>query len=189
MFAFLMTRAILAQGLSVSPFSATLGEFPYISHLLRFKELVQTGGPWDFKKNLLLMNNNDKVVCPACKKAVTLCGICIQYEAVSNIHYGYVALKACIGRRFAEYGAGIAQIHDNKKRNWIISALNALTTEHYGDEPEDNLAIKIGFEYYKTGDLCSIIQKMASDLKNVDSVCKPRDETGTPPNIKEVKSW
>ena len=63
----------------------------FVAHLFRFKELVKTGGPWDFKRNLLNMNSQDKNTHKDCREAVTLCGQCIQYETISKIHYGYIS--------------------------------------------------------------------------------------------------
>ena len=65
------------------------------------------------------------MIAPKCKKAVTLCGICIRFETISNIHYGYVAFNAGILPLFAEFGAGAAQISDNslRKKNQIANLL------------------------------------------------------------------
>jgi hypothetical protein len=156
-------------------------------HLKKFKKIVKTDGPWDFKSNLRQMNKNDESVCPKCKEAVTLCGMCIQFEAISNIHYGYVALKAGIFEELAIYAAGIAQLIDSKKYKEALKAV--FRPDLNGDEVEDQVAIRIGFEYYKSGNLCELVRRNASDLKTVDASCNPQKEAGILPYIEPVIVW
>ena len=161
----------------------------FVTHLLRFKNLVKTGAPWDFKRNLLNMNSQDKNTHKDCRKAVTLCGQCIQYETISNIHYGYIVMKAGIGRFLGEYGAGVAQIKDHENKTWISAAIEALRQENFGDEFEDNIAVKIGYEYYETGDLCGVLNQYKDNLKQNNKSCCPQKISGIPPKIKNVSKW
>ena len=144
------------------------------SDLWRFKELVKTNGPWDFKRNLLEMNKNDSNVSDECKKTVTICGLCVQYEAVANIHYGYVALKASIPEWMANVAAGAAQTFDHLFKYW-------------GDEPEDQAAIQIGYDFFKTNNLCSALKDHYYELKSAGN-CVPSDRK-VAPQVTLVTEW
>ena len=61
--------------------------------------------------------------------------------------------------------------------------------DYYGDEKEDNFAIKIGYEYYRNNDFCGIIRKQAANLKHGKTDCEPRHEVGTPPGIERIITW
>ena len=138
--------------------------------------------------------------------------MCIQFEAISNIHYCYVALNAGIFERLGLYGAGVAQIVDNRSKKWpilgtllkvpiikyfvkygvvlpITGFFIAPFQDYSGDEKEDNFAIKIGYEYYRNNDFCGIIRKQAANLKHGKTDCEPRHEVGTPPGIERIITW
>lgn len=158
-------------------------------HLARFKELVQANGPWDFKKPLLKMIENDSAVDSSCKHSLTVCGKCIQYETVSNLHFGYVARKALIDDNVAERGAGWAQRTDNHGNEGFLDKIGKQFDDpYYGDEPEDNEAIHAGYDFEKTGDLCAALTGHADKLKPAEEECQPQKCTGQP-SVTRVPKW
>jgi hypothetical protein len=64
-----------------------------------------------------------------------------------------------------------------------------LRYNNYGDEYEDQVAIRIGYEYFKMGNLCEIVRRNAPDLKFVSKCCCPQKEKGIPPGIKKTIIW
>ncbi len=110
-----------------------------------------------------------------------------EWHRFSNIHFGYVALKLGISENFAEFGAGVAQSVDQRNESWFSAAYNADIRPYYGDEPEDNAAIQIGYEFYRTGDLCKALKRYSSKLKSVKE-CNPTTRKNKP-NVNREKRW
>jgi RHS repeat-associated protein len=97
--------------------------------------LVRTGAIWDFKKDL-----RDAGL-PA-DQTVLLAGRRVNYQAVANIHFGFVG--GAVG--FEEWqlflGAGLFHAGDNPPDKWG-------TLETYLDDPFDNWWIAFGFYLYE----------------------------------------
>jgi len=139
-------------------------------------EQVQTGGPWDFKEQIIRDWG----------RGVWLAGSgWWSYEVAANIHYGFVGIAAGFTDIELLGGAGAAQVYDHfikprmEGKEPDRDALGTLRT--YFDEPEDQAAIKIGIElaywYYGRRDRAfitfeefqakfrEIFRRYASDLK------------------------
>jgi hypothetical protein len=102
-------------------------------------DLVETGGPWDFKKDL-----GDAINLAPCRQncsgkvySVTIDGQCMTYEAPANIHFGYVGRSAGFSERVLLFGASGAQASEGRGET--------------KDDPRDVQAIKKGFELFNAG--------------------------------------
>jgi hypothetical protein len=112
-----------------------------IAGLKQWKALVESGAIWDFKddiKNANVMQNDN----------VILGGREINYQAIANIHFGYVGRAAGMVNIVLEGGAGVAQL-----ATWVtkdLSKVGPLVTNF--DQPFDNWSIRFGiFLYDKYG--------------------------------------
>ncbi len=145
------------------------------SKFIAFKNLVKTNGPWDYKIPLLNLINKHKdngcKVDPDCDKAITLCGSCIQYEAISNIAYGYYGKVAGFSESTLYLGAGAAQIARQQGISLESGAFVALFNENYGDEVEDIAGIKAGFDIFNGKSLCDAVNTHKNDFKSVPDSC------------------
>ena len=122
----------------------------------------------------------------ACRKTVTLCGMCTHYENVSNIHYGAVG-----ARHFDNFdlrlGAGFAQVMDNHGPRELWRMLN----QNLGDESGDRWAIETGFllaERYGSlskHEWCSVVTSKRFLMKQVGCWCDPCSSPGQP-NVQTV---
>jgi hypothetical protein len=94
--------------------------------LKNFTDLVRENGPWDFKNSVSFATKS----CPSdngCKRTVTLCGICLDYDVPGNIHYGYVGRAALL-------------------RRWFLLRAAAGVQDGGIDPSHDVAAIKIGMD-------------------------------------------
>ncbi len=103
-----------------------------------FKEMVQTGGPWDYKSPRLGDNLVNK-----------------EYEDFGNWHYGYVGEEAGIPSSTLQQRAGVEQIKQGTskpewgKPSWgpggCGEGLNPFGgSGTYGDDPHDNEVLRKG---------------------------------------------
>jgi Domain of unknown function (DUF4157)/Bacterial toxin 44 len=110
--------------------------------LIRWAWLVRTGGIWDFKT---VLDGDISSPFPACRRnctgkmwSITLKGTCMTYEAVANIHYGYVGRMAGFSESRLLSGASGAQAGEGRGE----------TT----DAPNDVEAIQVGFSLFDQRD-------------------------------------
>ena len=95
-----------------------------------FRELVRSGGPWDFKSSQTFTSDN----CPSgCPHTVTLCDYCFFYDVPGNIHYGWVGRASGLRSWLLHYGAAAAQ-------------------DGGVDDPKDTQAIDIGINMWDSPD-------------------------------------
>ena len=112
--------------------------------LAGWNALVRTGAVWDFKRDLR----------EAGIETVTLGGQELNYQAVANIHYGFVGRAAGFGAEVLRSGAGIAQLkwylkgkpdnvgpfaYQNSSGDW---------TRAYYDQPFDAWCVMFGIFLY-----------------------------------------
>ncbi|MBC7999777.1 MAG: hypothetical protein IAF58_17620 [Leptolyngbya sp.] len=101
-----------------------------VKELRWFKDKVNYGADWDFKK-----------VAP-------------EYEAFGNFHYGITGAAAGINERLLRHQAGIAQVEaGTSKKEWGDSGagykmLRVNPSGNFGDDPVDQKWIKRGYDYY-----------------------------------------
>jgi len=152
-----------------------------------WKNLVKRGARWDFKLPLLKMLKTPVGGCPSqkCAKTVTLAGSCVQFEAISNIHFGVVGRAARFWEKTLLFGAGVAQVATERKISRTKAIPIALTLPLYGDEPEDVEAIKIGFDMANGMKLKDALAKRVAKLKSVPAECKPCKSTSKP-SVRQV---
>lgn len=110
----------------------------WASALLIWAWLVRTGGRWDFKT---VLDGDISAPFPECRQncngrlwSITLKGVCMTYEAVANIHYGYVGRMAGFSESRLLSGASGAQAGEGRGE----------TT----DAPNDVEAIQVGFSLF-----------------------------------------
>lgn len=108
-----------------------------------FRKLVQGNGDWDHKpmiREYFHLNTLDP-------KTASL----YDYELWSNIHYGYVGKTIGFSENVLLEAAGIAQaVNKGISRLAIARAAKNNTAKNF-DDPEDQIAIKIGFNLVNTG--------------------------------------
>jgi hypothetical protein len=112
--------------------------------------LVRKYAVWDFKEDILrgFPGVTD----------VTLGGETLNFQAVANIHFGYVGRAAGIGSELLKSGAGIFQVIDNGLAGAGPMVYWDGNRPHltYFDEPFDVWSVAFGiylYEYYGTGEL------------------------------------
>jgi RHS repeat-associated protein len=125
--------------------------------LMDFKSLVETGGPWDFKswKEFGVATSGSRS-CPSkeCKRTVTICDMCFDYDVPGNIHYGWVGAQAGY-------------------RTWLLHAGASGAQAGGVDDPADSVAIDIGIEMAEKGTpLCSLLQQKRDALRKGPDNCK-----------------
>jgi outer membrane protein OmpA-like peptidoglycan-associated protein len=78
-----------------------------------FKELVQAGGPWDFKAHAQALGwlHDAAYPCPSsgCNRTLTMCGMCFNYDVPGNIHFGWIGRQAGWRPWLLHHGADRAQ--------------------------------------------------------------------------------
>jgi outer membrane protein OmpA-like peptidoglycan-associated protein len=119
-----------------------------------FKDLVKSGGPWDFKshqgkRQVGEWRASPGKSCPTnnCDKTVTLCGTCVNYDVPGNIHYGWVGSAANLRSWFLHFAAGLVQ-----PNQWT-------------DDPKDAVAVEIGEAMWDSGaDMCSQVVARRNQL-------------------------
>ena len=117
--------------------------------LPKFAGLVGNCTPWDFK----CTQSFTKGYCPSqCRRTVTLCSRCVNYDVPGNIHYGWVGRAAHISRWLLLYAA-------NRVQKGGV------------DDAKDQNAIKIGMDLWdvvsKRSDFCKEVLDRISSL-NLD---------------------
>lgn len=101
-----------------------------VKELRWFKDKVNYGADWDFKK-----------VAP-------------EYEAFGNFHYGITGAAAGINEKLLRHQAGIAQVEaGTSKKEWGdpgtgYKMLRVNPSGNFGDDPVDQKWIKRGYDYY-----------------------------------------
>lgn len=93
--------------------------------LIKFAGLVGNCKPWDFKCTQSFTRGS----CPSssCRRTVSLCGQCVNYDVPGNIHYGWVGRAAYIRRWLLKYAASQVQkggIDDPKDQNAITIGMD-----------------------------------------------------------------
>jgi hypothetical protein len=135
----------IRSALGCGPINAALG-------LNAWKTLVRTGGVWDFKQDIRAAGAfTDKDT-----GAVQLGNQQLNFQAVANIHYGFVGRAAGIGSQVLYAGAGFAQWREHG------------TCEAYlCDQAFDHWAVRFGvalFEKYGADGLTDEI--LTAELDN-----------------------
>ena len=164
--------------------------FSSASRQMAFANLVRTNGPWDHKQAILQAISNSES-CPVgeeCEKSVTINGICVQFEVVSNMIFGFAGRMGAFGESWLHRAAGAAQIREENE-TWASALLRTVGRENYGDEPEDSAAIDMGYDIYNAtgGDanritlsiISTAINSHIDDTKDVSN-CSPCSEIATP---------
>ena len=102
-----------------------------------FTSLVQTGGSWDFKVDIL-----DEGIQRGAEQLVRLGNQDLNYQAVANIHYGFVGRAAGFGPGALLLGAGWDQIDDHDT-GFVWSR-----APYYGDQAFDYWNVQFGIFLY-----------------------------------------
>lgn len=112
----------------------TAASIAYLATGVYFADKVKIGGVWDYKQDLG-WNNEYKVYIDG--------GYSYMFgEDIGNVHYGYVG-KTYFPSLMLQSLAGLVQIAGGEvEASWY---------QTYFDDPNDNIAIKAGIEYYDTG--------------------------------------
>jgi hypothetical protein len=142
-------------------------------------QMVKTGAPWDFKRNILRAKPPEFAWGG---EYIQMCCSQYQHEAVANIHYGYVGRAAGFGNYELKIGAGLAQYWDHLLKpilnrqppteGYVRGIRRGEVWLHtYYDEPEDQAGIQIGLDLYNQNvsltpeAFCNVFNKWASQLK------------------------
>ena len=114
-----------------------------MNHILWFRDQVKKGGPWDY--------NHSKLRTPEEIKSSI-------YDTFGNFHYGAVGAAAGFDQETLLRAAGYAQetSGDTKGGGGQSGGLVGVFTgvgakAPYGDKPEDQEAIRMGYAYYQKG--------------------------------------
>ncbi len=116
-------------------------DYPYAPitwpvRLLEFKNNVQSGGPWDLKR-LSEWDNSSLYIFD---------GRLVDRDAPGNIMYGYMGCAYGFPDWVLYYAASLAQYMDGTvQTKWLIMFPNSTL----GDDPLDQLNIKLGIDYFK----------------------------------------
>ena len=123
--------------------------------VLQWRKLVRAKGDWDFKTSETLRVRD---ACPSagCERTVTLCDICLSYDTLGNIHYGFVGSlvglfggtddwRLALWRSVLHEGAGAAQ---QGRSAWWAVQFGLLGIGNNRDAPEDRAAINLGFSLH-----------------------------------------
>lgn len=110
-----------------------------LGSLSTWYQLVKTGGPWDYKKDLgaAISLAPCRQNCSGKLYSITLDGQCMTYEVVANIHYAYVGRAAGFTESRLLGGAADAQVSEDRGET--------------ADDPRDVQAIKKGFALFDAG--------------------------------------
>ena len=99
-----------------------------------WKAMVSTGGPWDQKVNIKQSGLIDKE-----NPNILFGEYSTNYQAVANMHFGYVGNAAGFWLLTLDIGAGFAQKQDNEKEH---------IGPGWGDDPFDKWWIHFGYALY-----------------------------------------
>ena len=104
--------------------------------MFEFKDNVQSGGPWDLKR-LGDWDNSSLYIFD---------GKLIDRDAPGNIMYGYMGYTYGFPDWVLYYAASLAQYMDGTvQAKWLVMFPHSTL----GDDPLDQLNIKLGIDYYK----------------------------------------
>jgi hypothetical protein len=106
----------------------------YIEAMRMWIAYNRTGAVWDFKKDVLKATEG--------QKRVTLAGHTVSYQAIANIHFGYVGRAAGIDGVILHAGAGAFQIADHFGDGQWDPAYG-------GDQRWDYLAVELGVNLHQ----------------------------------------
>jgi Bacterial toxin 44 len=138
-----------------------------VSAYKEWYHLVKTGGKWDHKSHIKSTYGT--------WAADSSEPIEYEFDIWSNIHYGYIGLACGFPEWDLLSGAGIAQV----KAGTVPPGYLSRRVETIGDadflaafdDPKDQVAIRIGFQLWKThgrsvasGDILSYVRKNKSKL-------------------------
>lgn len=104
--------------------------FGYSGAIARWANLVRTESTWDFKPRII----------DDFGEIVTLGGHEVTYEAVANIHYGFVGASIGLSTGLLRVGAGAAQLIDHPNLSQWATLF---------DGPHDQAAIMFGVSLYQ----------------------------------------
>jgi len=99
--------------------------------LITFKQEVQTGGPWDYKDQVLGMQQ--------------------AWADFGNFHYGFVGAGAGIPSSLLLWGAGAANWHDNPQPRPLYGSPFDPSNPTHGDQPGDQAQIQAGIAAFNSG--------------------------------------
>ena len=150
---------------------------------LKWIDMVRTDAPWDFKGPILLAQRRE--FWWGAKNLLLCCGD-YGYEAIANIHYGYVGRAAGFTNFELKAGAGAAQYQEHRNAEWYRERMAAgeVGWHTYYDEQEDQAGIQIGLDLYNnrapiaTDGFCDIFRRWAPQLKPAEGYVKPWYDTG-----------
>ena len=114
--------------------------------LKAWTSLVRTGAVWDFKTDILIYNPNIENVQLGSRK--------LNYQAVANIHFGFVGRAAGFGSEILRAGAGIFQFIDWYDKDPSAVGPLLYETENgplrtYFDQPFDAWCVAFGIYLYE----------------------------------------
>ena len=105
--------------------------------LAQWVSLVRGGAVWDYKEDIL----NTPILRNQQSANVTLGDQEVNYQAVANINYGYMAGEVGLPQWVAEAGAGAFQVWDHRG-SWNDNVGGSST---WFDDPADNYWIGFGY--------------------------------------------
>jgi hypothetical protein len=164
-----------------------------LDRLATWADMVGPDMEWDHKPEILEMLEAGLEFgsCPSriCRKTITLCDMCFDFDVPSNIHYSYVGRQA--GFRPAVLAIGPLSVQSGSDAR-----------EKIRREAQDTPAIKVGFDLYnevifrqvlmpelveKSGQvmrdqLCRAVRRRKLRLKTdfVNQGCEPCKQCGAP---------
>jgi len=131
------TAASMGLGSLTHPGPGTVSKYVW------FYNKVKTGGDWDYKK----LSSYGTLMPSGVEKR--------QFEDFGNFHYG--ATGAAAGFTEGQLLRMAGRVHTDprtaqgERAGPIDALLGRGGTEHYGDDPEDQVMIKSGIEYFRRG--------------------------------------
>lgn len=141
-------------------------------------QMVKTGAPWDFKIPIREKYSGYEWG----GEYIQMCCSQYQYEAVANIHYGYVGRAAGLGNYELKVGAGLANywdhllkpiLNDQPPNEGYVRRIRRgeVWLHTFYDDPEDQASIQIGLDLYNRNvsltpeAFCNVFNRWASRLK------------------------
>ena len=132
-------------------------------------QMVRTGAPWDYKLPVLYRRRGFEWG----GANIRMCCDWYWYEAVANIHYGYVGKAAGFTSLELKAGAGAFQYWESRDREEYQEMIEAgeVGLHTYFDEPEDQAGIQLGLDLYNERrslnpqKFCEIFDRWSPQLK------------------------